>query len=156
MHSVGPDIAVAEVMTIADRLSDSVARPRFAAAAFGGFAGLALALAAIGLFGVLSYAVSQRRRELGVRAALGATRGDLMMLLFREGLVRTALGVAIGLAAASVLMQPMSVLLFGVTPNDPMAFAAGPLVLLPIAAVACLGPALGAAGADPIIALRSE
>ncbi|HEY2904273.1 MAG TPA: ABC transporter permease [Vicinamibacterales bacterium] len=155
-HSVGPDIAVAEVVTIADRLSASVARPRFAATAFGGFAGLALALASIGLFGVLSYAVSQRRRELGVRAALGATRHDLMLLLFREGLTLTAAGIAIGLAASTVLLRPMSVLLFGVTPSDPMAFAAGPLVLLPVALAACLGPALGAAGADPTIALRSE
>jgi ABC-type antimicrobial peptide transport system permease subunit len=120
------------------------------------FAIVALALASVGLYGVLSYAVSQRRRELGVRAALGATRSDLVMLVVREGSVVTAAGLALGLAAAAALTRAMQSLLFGVTALDPWSFAAAPALLMPIALAACLLPAHRAAGIDPAEALRTE
>lgn len=106
--------------------------------------------------GFLSYAVSQRRRELGVRAALGAARSDLVALVVREGLAVTVIGLAIGLGGAAALTRVMQSLLFGVRPLDPIAFAAAPSPLLPVAVVACLLPASRAARTDPAEALRAE
>jgi putative ABC transport system permease protein len=117
---------------------------------------LALALASIGLYGVLSYSVSQRRRELGVRAVLGADRGDLIRLVLREGLVVTSAGLIVGLLAAVALTRLMEDLLFGVTPLDAVSFATAPLVLLAVAIAACLLPAGRAAATDPAVALRSD
>jgi ABC-type antimicrobial peptide transport system permease subunit len=120
------------------------------------FALLALTLAAIGLYGVLSYNVSQRRRELGVRAALGASRRDLVSLVVRQGLSVTGLGLALGIAGAAVLAQLLEKLLFGVSPLDAVAFAAAPAALLAVALVACLVPARRAAAVAPTEALRCE
>jgi ABC-type antimicrobial peptide transport system permease subunit len=105
---------------------------------------------------MLSYAVVRRRRELGVRAALGASRRDLIVLVAREGVLRAAAGVAIGLAAATCTTEMMRSLLFGVTPVDAVAYAAAPMILLPVALVASLGPAWRAASSDPAVVLRSE
>lgn len=134
----------------------SMAQPRFASRTIGAFALLALLLAAVGLFGTLSYAVAERRRELGIRAALGAGRGRLIALVIREGLIVTSVGIGLGLIGAAALTRFMQAALFGVTPLDPLSFAAGPLLLVPIAALACLGPALRAASADPAAVLRSS
>jgi putative ABC transport system permease protein len=148
--------AAVETVTLSQRVAASVEQPRFATAVLGTFALLALTLASIGLYGVLSYSVSQRRRELGVRAALGAARGDLMRLIVREGLGATVAGLAAGLVATAFLTRLMQSVLFGVGPLDFVAFVAAPLVLIPIAVVACLIPAGRAAQTDPMDALRSE
>ena len=120
------------------------------------FAGLALAVAATGLYGVLSYNVSERRREIGIRAALGATRGRLMRLVLRQGLGFTLVGLALGLMAAAATSRLLSTLLFGVTPFDSVAFAVAPAVLILVALAACLVPAWRAAATDPAVALRAE
>jgi ABC-type antimicrobial peptide transport system permease subunit len=143
-------------MPLTHRLSSSFAQPRFAAAVLGAFAVLALVLAAVGLYGVLSYTVSQRRRELGVRSALGAARADLVRLVVREGLTMTIAGVAGGAIAAAALTRLMTRLLFGVTALDATSYAAAPMVMIPVAVAACLLPALRAAKVDPATALRGE
>jgi putative ABC transport system permease protein len=131
-------------------------QPRFAAAVLGGFALVALALAATGLYGVLSYQVLQRRREMGVRAALGASRGRLVALVVREGLAVTAAGLVLGMVAALLLTRLMSGLLFGVQPLDLPSFLIAPLVLFIVALLACLVPARRAALVDPAEALRTD
>ena len=122
----------------------------------GGFAGLAVLLAAIGLYGVLSYTVSARRREMGVRAALGASRGRIVSMVMGEGLRVVLLGLAIGLMGAAALSRFMAAALFGVTPLDAWAYVAAPLVLMTVAVVACLVPATRASRVDPAEALRCE
>jgi ABC-type antimicrobial peptide transport system permease subunit len=115
-----------------------------------------MGLAGVGLYGVLSYSVSQRRRELGLRAALGATRRNLVWLVLREGLTVTLAGLGIGVVAASLVTGLMRALLFGVTPLDPAAFMLGPPLLFAVSVAACVLPALRAASTDPAVALRDE
>ena len=131
-------------------------QPRFATSVVSGFAALAMALAGLGLYGALSYRVSQRRRELGLRAALGASRPDLVRLVVREGLFVTLAGLGIGVVAATLVSQLMRGLLFGVTPLDGVAFTLAPLLLLAVGILACVVPAMRAASVDPAIALRDE
>jgi putative ABC transport system permease protein len=156
VREVDPAAVVERVEPLTAMVSASVAQPRFATTVLGAFASLALALAAVGLYGVLSYGVSQHRRELGLRAALGAARTDLVRLVLREGLRATLLGAVIGLAAATALTRLMEAVLFGVTPLDGLAFTLAPLALLPVAVAACLLPALRAAAIDPAVALRCD
>jgi predicted permease len=148
--------AAVETVPLSQRVADSVDQPRFAMTVLVTFAVLAVALASIGLYGVLSYGVSQRRRELGLRAALGAARGDLIRLVVREGLVVTIIGLLVGLAGAAALTRLMQGALFGVTPLDAVAFAVAPAVLVPVAVLASLLPAHRAARTAPAEALRSE
>lgn len=148
------DAIINRVQPLSDPLAESVAQPRFAAATLVSFALVALTLASVGRFGVLSYAVSRRGRELGVRAALGASRSSLLRLVLREGLAVTTLGVALGMAGAVAVTRLMQGALFGVTPLDPISFALAPLVLLPAACAACLVPAVRAARIGPADALR--
>ena len=117
---------------------------------------MALVLGIIGIYGVLSYAVSQRRREIGIRLALGAQPGELKALFVRHGLILASIGVAIGLAAAAGLTRLMSSLLFGIKPLDPITYAAGALVLGIAAALASYLPARRASTVDPVEALRAE
>ncbi len=131
-------------------------QPRFAASVVSGFAALAMALAGVGLYGALSYSVSQRRRELGLRAALGASRPTLVRLILREGLSVTLVGLGVGVIAASLVTRLMRGLLFGVTPLDGAAFTLGPLLLVAVGMVACVLPAMRAASIDPAIVLRAE
>jgi putative ABC transport system permease protein len=154
VRDIEPRAALDRVESLSSQRSDAVAQPRFAALVLAVFAVLALVLAAIGLYGVLSYGVSQRRREMGVRAALGATRGRLLRLVLREGLILTALGLVLGLGASAGVTRLMESLLFGVTPLDAVSFAAAPLAMLGVAVVACLVPARRAAAIDPAEALR--
>jgi predicted permease len=156
LREVGATAALDQVGTLAQRVRASVSQPRFATTVLATFAVIALALAAIGVYAVLSYAVTQRRRELGVRAALGATRRDLVELVLKQGLGFTLAGLALGLAGAAALARLMSDLLFGVTPTDALAFGLAPVPLLLAAGAACLLPARRAADADPAEVLRSE
>jgi len=149
VRAADPNAAVVETGTLAASLSTSIAAPRFFATVLGTFATLALSLAAIGLYGVLSYSVTLRRRELGIRAALGASRRDLLSLVVRQGLVATGAGLGIGLALAVVAARLMRTLLFGIEPLDVPSFAASSAVLFLVALAACLIPARRAAASDP-------
>jgi predicted permease len=153
IRELAPDAAV-EVLPLAQRVAASVGHPRFRTVALSMFAALALVLTTVGLYGLLSYSVSQRRREWGVRVALGATRADLIRLVLREGFMVAGLGLVVGLGVAAGLARFMESLLFGITPLDPVPFVAAPAILVPVALAACLVPALRAAAIDPAEVLR--
>jgi putative ABC transport system permease protein len=142
------------VMTMEDRMLIGLARPRLYMILLGGFAFFALLVAAVGLFGVLSHTVAQRSREIAVRSALGARPSDIVRLVVGQGLAITAAGVILGLSAATMLAKSMSTFLYGVTPYDRLTFVVVPLLLLGVAAVACLAPARRAARMDPVHVLR--
>ena len=150
------DIPLDNVMTMEARVSASVAGPRFYALLLGAFALLALVLASVGLYGVLAYNVTQRRREIGVRMALGAERGTILRLVVRQGLVLTFVGVVLGVAGALGVTRFLKTLLFGVTPNDPGTYVAICALLVIVAGLACWVPARRAARVDPMAALRFE
>lgn len=120
------------------------------------FAGIALLLSAIGIYGVLAYDVSQRVREIGIRGALGATRQQVMTLILRQGLWKTTAGLVLGLGGALLLSRYMTSLLYDLQPTDPLAYAAVSILLLGVALVASYLPARRAARIDPIVALRNE
>jgi putative ABC transport system permease protein len=155
VQSLDRDLPVRPVITLERYLGRAAAQPKFNALLLGLFAGLALLLTAIGLYGVMAYAVVQRVREIGVRIALGAQTGDVLKMVLRHGLKLTALGMAIGLAAAYALTRYMRSLLFGVKAADPLTFAAIALLLIVVALLACWIPARRATKVDPIVALRS-
>jgi putative ABC transport system permease protein len=157
--AIAPNVlpaAAIETVPLSQRVAESVDQPRFAAAVLAAFALLAMVLASVGLYSVVSYGISQRRRELGVRAALGASRPALLAMVIREGLAVTLLGLGAGLIAAAALTRLMRGVLFGVAPLDPMSFMAAPFLLIPVAVLACLIPASRAARTDPAEALRTE
>ena len=134
----------------------SLSRPRAYALVIGVMAAFSLTIACVGLFGVLSYSVQQRTREIGVRTALGARTGDIVSLVVRSGLTIVFAGLAGGLAAAALLVQSLSKILYGIRPLDPVTFAIVPVFLVLAAAVACVAPARRAARIDPLRALRGE
>jgi predicted permease len=151
-----PNIVVSQVSTMEDAVSDSVAQPRFRTTLIGGFALLALLLAAVGIYGVIAYSVSQRTQEIGVRMALGARHGDVLGMILGEGAILAAVGIAIGLGGALALTRLLAGLLFAVKPNDPATFAAVSLVLALVSVCAGLLPAWRATRIDPLTALRWE
>ena len=156
MADVDPNLVPYDIMTMDARLAGSAQEEEFWMLLLGLFAGLAVALAAIGLYGVVAYAVTQRTHELGVRTALGATRSDVFTLIVRHGLVLALLGVAIGIPAAVALTRVIASQLFGVTPTDPVTFAAAAAMFVSIALLACSIPARRATKVDPLVALRAE
>ena len=156
MHELDTDLPLYNVVTMEQRVQLSLARRRFAMLLLAGFAGISLALAAIGIYGVLAYLVSQGTREIGIRMALGATRTAILGLVLRNGIVLALTGVAMGVAAALLLTRLMQSLLFGVTAGDPLTFCAVPLLLLFIALLATSVPARRAAQVDPAECLRYD
>jgi len=151
-----PNQIIWRAQTLEQLLGTSVAPRRFNMLLLGIFAGVALVLAAVGLYGVMSYSVSWRTHEIGIRMALGAKRADVLRLVVRQGMTMTFIGVAIGLIAAFLLSRVMVSLLYGVSHNDPLTFAGVSIVLLVVALLACLLPARRATRVDPIVALRTE
>ena len=142
--------------TLEDLLGTSVAPRRFNMLLLGIFAGVALVLAAVGLYGVMSYSVTWRTHEIGVRMALGAKRSDVLRLVVRQGMTMTLIGLALGLAGAFFMSRLLIGLLYGVSPTDPLTFTAVSITLLLVALLACLIPARRATRVDPIVALRTE
>ncbi|HKR25828.1 MAG TPA: ADOP family duplicated permease, partial [Acidobacteriaceae bacterium] len=154
--SVNGNLPLANVRTMQDLYSQSMARTSFTLAMLAIAGVMALALSIIGIYGVIAYAVSQRTREIGIRLALGAQRSRLSWMFVRNALVLTAIGAAIGLAAAALLTQTMRSLLFGITPLDPISYLTVPCVLAAAALLASYLPARRAASVDPVQTLRSE
>ncbi|HEY8459068.1 MAG TPA: FtsX-like permease family protein, partial [Blastocatellia bacterium] len=148
--------AVSNLRTMEEVLSWSLARRRFNMFLSSVFAILALLLSAVGVYGVVSYSVSQRTHEIGLRMALGAQARDVLWLIIRQGLAPTMVGVTLGLAAALALTRLMKTLLFGVSATDPLTFTAIALLLTFVALLACWIPARRAAKVDPMTSLRSE
>lgn len=151
-----PRLALADVRTMAQQVGDSLAPRRFLLFLVAVFAGAALLLAALGLYGVLSYSVTQRTRELGLRSALGARPGDVSRLVVRQGMMLTAAGLAVGVAAALAGGRVLASQLVGVTPRDPVTLATVVLLSAGVAALASYLPARRATRVDPMVALRSE
>jgi putative ABC transport system permease protein len=156
LASLDPTIPMYEPRTMDERLETVVAQPRFNTWLLTMFGALALVLAGIGIYGVLSYTVSQRTQEIGIRIALGATRNNVLTLVLSQGLRLGLLGIALGLAFAFILMRWISSLLFEVSSNDPLTFGFVALVLCAVALFACYLPARRATEVDPMVALRYE
>ena len=156
VYAVDPNLPLSSVRTLDQIVATSISQPRFYMLLLAIFAGVALALAAIGIFGVLSYAVAQRTREIGIRMALGAREGTVVRLVVRQAMTLVLVGVVLGTVAALFLSQTMTKMLFSVKPTDPATFVGVAFVLIAVALVASYMPARRATRVDPIVALRAE
>jgi predicted permease len=153
-RAAAPSAPLESVMTMRDRVADSLSKPRLYAILLGTFAAFALVIAGVGLFGVLSYSVALRAREIGVRSALGAQMADIVALVVRQAIVIAGLGLAAGLVASFWLTGALRTFLYGVTPHDGVTFAAVAVVLLVVSVLASVVPARRAASVDPVTVLR--
>jgi putative ABC transport system permease protein len=153
---IDKDQPVSDIRSMEEIVSESVARQRFSTLLLGIFASLALALAAVGIYGVMSYSVAQRTREIGIRMALGAQPKDVLKMTVGQALQLVGVGMVIGLIAAFVLTRVMASLLFGISATDPMTFAAISVVLMSAALLASYIPARRATKVDPMVALRYQ
>jgi putative ABC transport system permease protein len=156
IHSSDPDLPIAKLAPLTTLVDDSMTEPRFATLLLASFAGLALLLATIGMYGVISYSVAQRTQEIGIRMALGAPRGNVFGMVLAQGARLAGLGIVIGLGAALAVTRLLASFLYGVQPADPFTFAAVSAILTVVALLACYLPARRATRVDPIIALRHE
>jgi putative ABC transport system permease protein len=156
IRSVDKDEPVSSISTMEQLISQSVTEPRFRTFLLGIFAGLALALAVVGIYGVISYSVSQSTHEIGVRMALGAERADVMRLMVGQGMKMTLIGVGVGVLAAFGLTRLLASFLYAVRPTDPVTFVVVPALLIAVAFLACYIPARRATKVDPMVALRYE
>jgi predicted permease len=156
IHAVDPAVVVYGVRTMQDRLFDSMARQRFSTTMLGAFAAFALLLAAVGLYGVMSYLVTQSTRDIGILVALGAGRDNILALVIRQGMLLTSIGIFAGLIGAAVLTRVIASLLFGVSAMDAATFLTVPALLAVVAFVATVIPAWRASSVDPMVALREE
>jgi predicted permease len=156
LRAVDPDLPMYDVRTMSERVGDSLARRRFSMSLLGVFASLAFVLAVIGVYGVVAYLVSQGKREIGIRIALGATKRHILSLIVRQGMLLAMVGCGIGLACAFALTRLMQSLLFGVSTTDALTFSAIPAVLVLAALLASFVPARRAARIDPLSSIRCE
>jgi predicted permease len=156
IHSVDPDLPLGKLATLNTLVDDAMTRPRFSMLLMAAFGGLAVALAGIGMYGVIAYSVAQRTREIGIRMALGAQRSAVFTMVLQQGAKLAGVGIAIGLLAAIGVTRLMAAFLYGVQPTDPLTFSAVSLLLAGIVLLACYLPARRATRVDPIIALRDE
>jgi putative ABC transport system permease protein len=156
VQSLDSNLALTNVQTIGELMSQGLWAPRMGAGMLAVFGGLALVLAVIGVYGVLSYSVNQQKREIGIRMAMGAQTGRVLRSVVAQGMRLAAAGLVLGLIVAFAAMRYLSSLLFGVSAHDPLTFGGVALVLALAAVLACYIPARRATRVDPIIALRYE
>jgi len=156
LSAIDPDLPFADVNPLQWFVDRSVEDALFRATLIAAFALLALVLAAVGVFGLISYTVTQRTREFGIRVALGASRGQVVLAVVREGVVLAIAGIAIGIIAGAVATRALTAFLFGVGAGDPLTFSAVALLLLVVAAAASYVPSRRALRVDPVVALRAE
>jgi putative ABC transport system permease protein len=150
------NVTISQVQTMEQAVADATAQPRFYLLLLGTFAAIALILAAVGIYGVMSFSVSRRTHEIGVRMALGAEKSHVLKLVTGQGMILALAGTAVGLAGALLLTRLMASLLYGVRPSDPLTFAIVPVVLIGVALLASYIPARRAMKVDPMVALRYE
>ncbi|MGH9732777.1 MAG: FtsX-like permease family protein, partial [Candidatus Acidiferrales bacterium] len=155
-HAIDKNLPVTDIESFPDALGESVSQERFRTYLLGSFSAIALVLAAIGIFGVISYSASQRTHEIGIRMALGARRRDVLLLILGQGAKLALFGLGLGAVVAFLLTRLMTSLLYGVSPTDPVTFVAMAIVLLGVTLLACYIPARRAMRVDPMVALRYE
>lgn len=155
IHDLGTDVPVGRVQSMTAWVKESTSQPRFLAGLLSGFGGLALLLALLGTYGVMSYTVSQRRQEMAIRMSLGAGQGDLLLLLMGEGLRIVLIGQVLGVGVGLLLKPLLSELLFSENPFDPQMLAAASLLLAAVVLLTCLIPARRAGKVDPVRVLRT-
>jgi putative ABC transport system permease protein len=156
VRQVDPTVAIGNIATMDQIVANSITQPRIYAVVPGIFAAIAVALAAIGIYGVIAYSVAQRTHEIGIRMALGARRGQVLFLILKQGLAMTLLGMIVGLAGAAAVTRYLQTMLFGLTPLDPITFLTVPAFFIVVALMACYVPGRSAATVDPLVALRYE
>jgi putative ABC transport system permease protein len=154
--SLDANLPISNVLTMDEAVAKANAQPRFEMLLLGIFAAIALVLAAVGIYGVMSYSVSRRTHEIGIRISLGASRSDVLRLVLRQGLILALAGSAVGIVSALILARLMTKLLYGISPNDPVTFIAVAALLLIVSLVACYVPARRAMQVDPVTAMRCE
>jgi putative ABC transport system permease protein len=156
VNAIDPEVALADIKTMEEMMSASLGQSRYRGVLLGIFALVALTLAAVGIYGVIAYAVSQRTREIGIRIALGARKADIFKMVVGHGMILSIIGVALGVTASLMLTRLMSSLLYGVSSTDPVTFASVVLLLITVALLACSIPARRATRVDPMNALRHD
>jgi putative ABC transport system permease protein len=156
LRGLDPEMPMSNIKTMDQWLTSGAAQPRVNAALVSVFAGVALLIAVIGIYGVLSYSVSQRTREIGVRMAIGVREGNVLQLILRQGMTVALVGIAIGLAGAFAFSRVMESLVFGIQVRDPVTYLSAAGLLAIAAAAACYIPARRASRLDPIVALRED
>jgi len=156
MRAVDPDLPLGDIATLSTLVDESMTQPRFSMLLLGAFGALAVALAAIGMYGVIAYSLAQRTREIGIRMALGAQRSSVFAMVLKQGARLAGAGMAIGVAAALAMTRLMTSFLYGVKPVDLLTFAIVPVLLTGVVLLACYLPARRATRVDPMLALREE
>jgi putative ABC transport system permease protein len=156
VQQIDPQASLFYVAPMEQVVASTISRPRLYATLLGIFSIVGLGLAVIGIYGVMSYSVAQRTREIGIRVALGAKRPQVIALVLGQSALLTAIGIVLGLSGAAMLSRYLEGLLFGVTPLDPVTFAAAAVLFTLVALVAAYGPTRRATGVDPLVALRAE
>lgn len=156
IHAIRPEQPVDQILSMRDIISNSMAQRRYSLSLLAAFAALALLLAGVGIYGIVSWTTLQRTREFGIRIAVGATRGNVMAVVFRQGIILTIIGASIGVGAALLLTRTLAQTLFGVSPLDAKSFCLSVALLGLLSIAACVIPALRSAFLNPVHALRSE